>query len=143
VVRTETCDCDVTPFTHIPEGGTIKGVSRFHHIVVLGLICVWIGSPALACLPNTQMTAAEMACCKKMAGDCHMGMGQHPCCTTASLAPSPVASLQPSSHVHPNVAVTTLTVTLELAPVSTGEFAQVHLGLPPPAPPGPNSILRI
>lgn len=118
-------------------------MSRLHHIVVLGLICLWISSPALACLPNAQMTDAEMACCKKMAGDCHMGMGQHPCCKTVSSTPSPVALVQPSSHFHPSFAVAALTVTLEVAPVSTGESAQVHLGLPPPAPPAPNSILRI
>jgi hypothetical protein len=121
---------------------TIKGVSRLHHIVALGLICLWIGSPALACLPNSQMTAAEMACCKKMAGDCHMGMGQHPCCKMVSPAPSPVASLQSSSHIQPNFVVTALTVTFHVVLVSTGESAQVHLGLPPPAPPGLNSILR-
>lgn len=125
------------------EGCTIKEVSRLQHIVALGLICLWIGSPVLACVPNSQMTAAEMACCKKMAGDCHMGMGQHPCCKTVSPTPSPVASVQPSSHFHPSFAVAVLTVTLEVAPVSTGESAQVHLGLPPAAPPGPNSILRI
>ena len=130
-----------SPFTHIGEGSTIKAVSRLHHIIVLGLICFWVGSPALACLPNAQMTAAEMACCKKMAGDCHMGMGQHPCCKTVSTAPSP-ASVQPSSHFHLGFAVAALTVTLEVAPVSTAESVQVHVGLPPPAPPGLNSILR-
>jgi hypothetical protein len=118
-------------------------VSRLHHVIVLILICFWVGSPALACLPNVQMTAAEMACCKKMAGDCHMGMGQHPCCKTASTAPSPVASLQARPHFHPGFAVAALTTALEVAPVSTGESAQVFLGLPPPAPPSPNSILRI
>ncbi len=119
-------------------------MSRLHHIVVQGLICLWIGSPALACLPNAQMTAAEMACCKKMAGDCHMGMGQHPCCKTVSIAPSPVALVQSAgAHVHPSFAVAPLTATFEVVSVSTGESAQVYLGLPPPAPPGPNSILRI
>jgi integrase len=41
------------------------------------------------------MTEAEMACCKKMAGDCNMGTGQHPCCKTVSNAPLSVASIQP------------------------------------------------
>jgi hypothetical protein len=119
-------------------------VSRLHHIVALGLICLWIGSPALACLPNSQMTAAEMACCKKMAGDCHMGMGQHPCCKMISPAPSSVASVQAAgSHVHPGFAVEAVTTIFEVVPISAGESAQVYLGLHPPAPPGPNSILRI
>jgi hypothetical protein len=83
-----------------------------------------------------------MACCKKMAGDCHMGLREHPCGKTVS-TPSPVASVQARSQFHPIIAVTALTTTVEVVPVSTGESAQVHLGLPPSAPPGPNSILRI
>jgi hypothetical protein len=133
----------LTPFTHIGGRRYHHGVSRLRHIVALGLICLWIGSPALACLPSSRMTAAEMACCKKMAGDCHMGMDQHPCCQMVSPVPSPVASMQSSSHVQPNFVVTTLTVTFQVVPASTGESAQVYLGLPPPAPPGPNSVLRI
>ena len=61
-------------------------MSKFDHIFVLALVCLWIGSPALACLPSPQMTHSEMECCKKMAGDCHMGTGQHPCCKTVSNA---------------------------------------------------------
>ena len=118
-------------------------MSRLHHIIGLVLIILWIASPVLACLPNALMTAAEMECCKKMAGDCHMGMGQHPCCKTVSTAPSPDASVQARSHFHPGFAVTALSTTSEVLPVSTGESAQVHLGLPPPTPPRPNSILRI
>jgi len=47
------------------------------------------------------MTQSEMACCKKMAGDCRMGAEQHPCCKTVSSAPSPVASLQSEIHFQP------------------------------------------
>jgi hypothetical protein len=112
-------------------------------IVVLSLLALWTFPSALACLPNSQMTAAEMACCKKMAGDCHMQMGQRPCCKMVSPAPSPVASLQPSSHVRPSFAVAAMTVTFQVVPASTGESPQVYLGLPPPTPPGLNSILRI
>jgi|SRR5580692_849534 hypothetical protein len=116
---------------------------RVRRLVALTLLALWVVPSALACLPNSQMTAAEMACCKKMAGDCHTGMGQHPCCKTISTAPSPVASVQTSSHVHPSFAVVARTPTFEVVPVSSGESAQVHLGLPPPTPPGANSILRI
>jgi len=122
----------------------MKAVSRLHHIIALGLICLWIGSPVLACIPNSQMTAAEMECCKKMAGDCHMGTGQHPCCRMVSPAPSSVASIQAAgSRVHPGFAVEAVTTIFEVVPISAGESAQVYLGLHPPAPPGPNSILRI
>jgi hypothetical protein len=118
-------------------------MAKLRFIIVLTLLAVWTVPSALACLPNAQMTAAEMACCKKMAGNCHVGMGQHPCCKMVSPAPSPVASVQASSHFHPSFAVAALTGTWEVAPASTGESAQVHLGLPPPTLPGPYSILRI
>jgi len=85
----------------------------------LGLVRCVDDSVCLACLPNSQMTAAEMACCKKMAGACHMGMGQHPCCKTFSPAPSPVASVQAAgSHAHPGFAVEAVTTIFEVVPVS-------------------------
>ena len=118
-------------------------MSKFHHIIVLALVCLWIGSPALACLPSPQMTHSEMECCKKMAGDCHMGTGQHPCCKTVSNAPAPVASLQPVPHFHPSFAVVAEIAVVQVPSVFERESGQIHLGLPPPAPPGPNSILRI
>jgi hypothetical protein len=118
-------------------------VSKFHYIVALGLLFLWIGSPALACLPNPQMTPSEMECCKKMAGDCNMGTGQHPCCKTVSNAPASVASVQPISHVHPGLAIVAETVVVHIHSVSQARSEQTALGLPPPAPPGQNSILRI
>ncbi len=42
------------------------------------LALIWTATPALACLPTSTMTQAEMACCKRMAGDCHMGVSNHP-----------------------------------------------------------------
>ncbi len=118
-------------------------MSKCHNIFVLALVCLWIGSPALACLPSPQMTHSEMECCKKMAGDCNMGTGQHPCCKTVSNAPAPVASLQPVPHLLPSFAVVAQTVVVQVPSVIEQESGQMHLGLPPPAPPGPHSILRI
>lgn len=132
-----------SPFTHIREGGTITAVSRLHHIVALGLICLWICSPALACLPNSQMTAAEMACCKKMAGECHMGVGAHPCCKTISTAPQPVASLQSISQLEPPVAIVVEIAVVSVPSILEAEATQADLGLPPPAPPALHTILRI
>ena len=123
--------------------GNIQAVSKFYYIVALCLLCLWIGAPALACLPNPHMTRSEMECCKKMAGDCHMGTGQHPCCKTISNAPTPIASLQPVSHFHPSFAVVAEIVIVQAPSVIEQESGQIHLGLPPPAPPGRNSILRI
>jgi hypothetical protein len=60
-----------------------------------------MASPLLACLPNPSMTPAEMECCKKMAGNCDMGGGNHKCCdTTANHSASPAAVVQSSpSHL--------------------------------------------
>jgi hypothetical protein len=123
--------------------GTIKGMAKFQHIIGLALICVWISSQALACLPNPQMTHSEMECCKKMAGDCQMGTGQHPCCKTVSSAPASAASIQPVSQVHPVFAVVVEIAYIPVPLLSEGQSDQIGLGLPPPAPPGNNSILRI
>jgi hypothetical protein len=80
-------------------------MARCRSVVVLVLLALWLAIPALACLPNLQMTAAEMACCKKMAGDCNMGTGQHPCCKTVSAAPASIASIQPIPQAYPDFAV--------------------------------------
>jgi hypothetical protein len=116
---------------------------RCRSIVVLSLLALWLAIPALACLPNPQMTEAEMACCKKMAGDCNMGTGQHPCCKTISNAPPSVASVQPISQDSPDFAVVADTIVTIVPSVSPAEAEQIALGLPPPSPPGQISILRI
>jgi hypothetical protein len=72
-----------------------------------------------------------------------MGTGQHPCCKTASNAPASVASVQPISQVSPDFAVVAETIVTLVPSVSEAESEQIGLGLPPPSPPGQNSILRI
>ncbi len=112
-------------------------------IVVVVLVALWTVTPALACLPTQQMTPAEMDCCKKMAGDCHMGTGAHPCCKVAPKTASSVVAVPATANFHPGVAVVSCIDSFRPAPLASSEVAQVYLGLPPPAPPGPNSILRI
>jgi len=107
------------------------------------LLIVWTGIPALACLPNQGMTRAEMACCKKMAGDCQMGAGQHPCCKTNVSPVAPVAKLdRDASQIQPYVVAVPLSI-LPLPARMIGRAFTSQLGLPPPAPPGANSVLRI
>jgi hypothetical protein len=116
---------------------------RCRSLLVLSLVALWLATPALACLPNSQMTAAEMACCKKMAGNCHMGVGQHPCCKTVTNAPQPVASIQSIAQIQPPVAVVAEITVLSVPSITEAEATQVGLGLPPPSPPSLHSILRI
>ena len=118
---------------------------KLRYIIALGMILLWAASPVLACLPNPQMTSAEMECCKKMAGDCQMGNAQHPCCKTVSSAPTQAAlvRVQPAAHAPANVAVIATVRFDQTSLTAEGSSQQMLLGLPPPAPPGSNSILRI
>ena len=116
---------------------------RWRSILALSLVAVSLATPALACLPNSQMTAVEMACCKKMAGECHMGVGAHPCCKTISTAPQPVASLHSSPQLQPPVAIVVEIAVVSVPSILEAEATQTDLGLPPPAPPGLHAILRI
>ena len=118
-------------------------MARCRSLLVLSLVALWLATPALACLPNSQMTAAEMACCKKMAGNCRMGAGLHPCCKTLANAPQTVASIQSIAQIQPPVAVVTEIAVVPVIPISESELLHAGLGLPPPAPPGLHSILRI
>jgi hypothetical protein len=118
-------------------------MAKARPIVVLALLALWTAVPVLACLPTHQMTQAEMACCKTMAGDCQMGSAQHPCCKTAPTVNAPVATIESISQCHPSLAVVSFIPSAQFEPQAEGEITQAHLGLPPPAPPGPNSILRV
>jgi hypothetical protein len=131
------------PCTQESAGCSINQMAKARPIVVLVLLALWTSVPVLACLPTHQMTQAEMACCKKMAGDCQMGSAQHPCCKMAPTVNAPVATVVPIAQFHPIVAVVSFTLSVQFEPNADGEVTEAHLGLPPPAPPGPNSILRI
>src|SRR5215469_5183372 len=72
-------------------------------IVASILAAVWALALPLACLPNSSMTPAEMECCKKMAGNCDMGGGNHKCCDTTINHAAPSAAIvhdsAPQAHV--------------------------------------------
>lgn len=118
-------------------------MGKSQRVLAFVLVLAWTAPTAFACLPSPQMTQAEMACCKKMAGDCRMGAGQHPCCKTVSSSPSPVASLQSKIHFQPLAGLVGLVIPLETTSIAQVDQTIAHMGLPPPAPPGPSSILRI
>jgi|ERR1700727_1868655 hypothetical protein len=108
------------------------------------LVFAWMAAPALACLPNPTMTQAEMACCKKMAGDCQMGVGRHPCCKTTLQKAAPVAALDRSTNqIRPYVVATLLKGVFLAEPTLDSASSIEPRGLPPPAPPGLNPVLRI
>jgi hypothetical protein len=103
-----------------------------------------VTAPLLACLPTPSMTDAEMACCKKMAGNCEMGSGNHSCCKTPVSVSQSVTAIAQSHQTHvPPVLVAISTL---LANSSTNISSDVILTTPSPipiSPPGLQSILRI
>jgi hypothetical protein len=116
---------------------------RWRILLSVVLIVLWIAAPTLACLPNPTMTKSEMECCKKMAGDCHMGSHNHPCCEKTSTQPTLVATVQQPHVLH--IVFTTvvlITGTLTVQAQDT-EFHPLIFGLPPPASPNLNSVLKI
>jgi len=119
-------------------------VTKCRSLVVFALLVVWTAIPALACLPTQGMTQAEMDCCKKMAGDCQKGAGQHPCCKTSVNRVPAVAKVERSaSQIQPDITAALLETAFLFEPVLNRAPNSEKLGLPPPAPPALNSILRI
>ena len=118
-------------------------MGKLRQMLAFVLVLAWTAPTAFACLPNPRMTQSEMACCKKMAGDCRMSGEQHPCCKTVSNSPSRVASLQSKVHFQHLAGLVGLVTPLDVTSISQVDQTLTPLGLPPPAPPGPSSILRI
>jgi len=87
-----------------------------------------------------------MACCQHMMSDgCDMGQGHESCCQTNS-NPSVAAATHPTQIVHFDTDVKVFVspaTTDSSAPNSYPRITQADDGLPPPAPPGDISILRI
>jgi hypothetical protein len=102
-----------------------------------------VTAPLLACLPTPSMTNAEMACCKKMAGNCDMGTGNHSCCKTSVSTPQ-LAAIAHNPQVHqPDSLVAVPTIFTDAAVRLTSEVVRVVPSPIPISPPGSQSILRI
>src|SRR5437870_8667239 len=57
-------------------------------ILIVAVVLLWTVIPTLRCLiPSETMSAAEHACCKKMAGERGTMQSAHPCCKKAVAAP--------------------------------------------------------
>jgi hypothetical protein len=90
------------------------------------------------------MTEAEMACCKKMAGNCDMGPGNHSCCkTTASVAQSVVMIAQHQQAHVPLVLVTVSALFTDSNANVVIVSTPFQLSAIPISPPGLQTILRI
>jgi hypothetical protein len=108
------------------------------------LLFLWVAAPVLACLPTAAMTDAEMACCKKMAGECDMGSGNHSCCQhTISATPTVATAVQSSQPDLLALAKTTADIYGEFSPEHYDEALQRTACAPETAPLDLKLILRI
>ena len=120
-------------------------MAKFRSILIVSVITLWTAMPALACLPKPAMTQAEMACCKKMAGDCQMGSGNHSCCKAEVRRAN--VFLKANNHKVPAPTDPSPIVKLHVMAGDAGEKsgglvpASVHS--PPESPPFSPTILRI
>jgi hypothetical protein len=110
------------------------------------ILFAWTLLPAIACAADfRQMTEPEMACCKKMAGRCDMGTGQHSCCDqTAHSQDTTRATLTQLFQLQHslNAGAVDAPETLEVA--SEWRFTIIRIdGSPPESPPVSVAILRI
>jgi hypothetical protein len=110
---------------------------------IILLIMLLAAAPLLACLPMPNMTAAEMACCKKMAGNCEMGTSAHSCCKTTASTPQ-LTAISHNRQVLQLQGLLALTVIFTNADISL--TSKIFSAVPSPipiSPPGSPSILRI
>ena len=110
------------------------------------VLFTWTLLPAIACAADfRQMTEPEMACCKKMAGKCDMGAGQHSCCEQTAHAQDPAkAALTQTFHLHNPLPLAGSLIGVDLRLPLTGHLEVLcNDGSPPESPPGSITILRI
>ena len=82
-----------------------------------------------------------MECCKKMAGNCDMGGGNHKCCTTTANRANPTPFTVHNFFQHDFEAIVVRSVNLpESTPSATASFSPAAIT---PSPPGATTVLRI
>lgn len=136
-------DCE-HPFTqHLPSGRLL--FVRFRRFILFVLTVLIATAPLLTCLPTPAMTDAEMACCKKMAGNCDMGAGNHSCCKTTMNGPQLVAATAGKPQI--NLSAYLVAVPFLLADVKVNfageDVRRIVSSAISNSPPGSQSILRI
>jgi len=129
------------------EQSTLKALKLISKFVPAALLMLLLAGPVMACmLPDTQLTAEESACCKKMAGQCaDVGMdSSHSCCVKV-LRPQDqlMAASHKSVQIHlESVALVAHPYLRSVASIwSSPLLALVHS--PPGSPPSSTTILRI
>ena len=116
----------------------------FRRTIALVVALLAMGAPLLACFPNSSMTPAEMECCKKMAGNCDMGGGNHKCCDVSINHSVPSAAIVESSNHH-KVDVPAIAVAAETRPTLSQTVQRITCLIVPAStsPPGSPAVLRL
>ena len=116
---------------------------RARVIAIVALFSL-LACPLFACLPNPSMAPDEMDCCKKMAGHCDMGGGNHKCCDTTVNRPAPSAMLAHNSSASDfSLATVVWTDWFVLSEVPLHPSFAQSSALISPSPPGFLVSLRI
>ena len=108
--------------------------------IVAALLVFWALSSVAICVASTRAEAEAMACCQP--ADCEMSAmsAQHPCCALQSNPSQPSANpVVPAGHFADRIATVVTPAQHKAGATSTSALAAI----PPDAPPGCNSILRI
>jgi hypothetical protein len=117
---------------------------NYRRPIVLVLAMLLATAPLLTCLPSPTMTNAEMACCKKMVGNCDMGAGNHSCCKTTVSVSQLVAAISENPQVRlPDSLVAIPILHTDVKVDFASEDVWVTPSPIPISPPGSQSILRI
>ena len=134
----------------LPRRGLYPASSKLYALlvsfrcpIVFVLAVLLAAAPLLSCLPTSSMTDSEMACCKKMAGNCDMGTGNHSCCKTTVSTPQLVAISHNSQVYQPDGLVVVQRVFTNANAGLTSEVVRVVPSPIPISPPGSQSVLRI
>lgn len=101
----------------------------------------------MACmLPDAQMTAAEKACCREMAGDCGKDMqtSSHSCCKTVVSKDNPALLVASHKGQYPTFVFVDLHASPQIAAPQSRELAHTERSHSPPLfPLSSIQILRI
>jgi hypothetical protein len=112
--------------------------------MLLLLAFLWASAPVLACLRSAAMTDAEMACCKKMAGNCEMRAGSHSCCNTTMNTSQAVTATAQNPQVQLPVVMVAVLLSFHGSTAAVArEGVHVTHSVLPISPPGSQAILRI
>ena len=115
-------------------------------IFVGALLVVFTATPSLACMKAfSQMSEAEMACCKKMAMDCGaMKNSDHPCCQQQTVSPIGAAQVSLAQTQTLLIAVAVSAPALSVSTSDLQQSYEVHRqSHSPPIPNGSSLVLRI